>query len=157
MSRAHSRGPRLRTIIAGVMRPRLLFAPLLILLALSACKDNDDPAVPIEDVPGDKLLVDLTADEFTGLCDWSAEIADEKLTPETACEGTRVQFHGCMRVNERCMATVDEWRTCLPDMMDAFAADPCAALQVRSAETFAAFLEQVPSCEGLSRCANTTE
>jgi hypothetical protein len=129
----------------------------LIVLALAACESDDGAAVPIEDVPGDKLLADLTADEFTGLCDWAAEVAGEKLTPEATCEGTRVQFHGCMRVNERCTATVDEWRTCLPDMIDQFAADPCGALEVRSSEDFAAFLEQVPSCEGLGHCANTIE
>jgi hypothetical protein len=135
----------------------LLVGTLVFLLALTACKDDDDASVPIEDIPGDKLVVDLTADEFTGLCDWAAELSDEKLTPETACDGVRVQFHGCMRVHDRCTATVDEWKRCLPDMIDKFAEDPCASLEVDTSEEFAAFIDAIPSCEGLGACANTME
>jgi hypothetical protein len=130
---------------------------LVFLLALAACSGDDSESVPIEDIPGDKLLVDLTADEFTGVCDWAAELSEEKLTAETACDGRPVQFQGCMRVHDRCTATVEEWMGCIPDLIDSFADDPCAALEVDTSEDFAAHIEAIPSCEGLGHCANTME
>jgi hypothetical protein len=126
-----------------------------VFLALAACNGDDGQSVPIEEIPGDKLLVDLTADEFTGVCDWAAGLSEEKLTPETACDGRRVQFQGCMRVHDRCTATVEEWMSCLPDMIDKFAQDPCESLEVDTSEEFAEFIDEIPSCEGLGHCANT--
>jgi hypothetical protein len=142
---------------ASLLHLRLVFGALIVLTSLAACSADDDEGVPVEEIPGDKLLVDLTADEFTGLCDWAAELSHETFTDEVHCEGTRVQFHGCMRVSERCTATVEQWRDCIPDMIDHFAEYPCEALEVRSSEDFAAFIEEVPTCEGLGHCANTID
>ena len=145
-----------RRTLCGVKRLGPASGSLLLVLALAACAGDDEP-VPVDELPGGKLLADLTADEFTGLCNWAGELSRQKLNADASCDGTQVRFHGCMRVNPRCTATVDDWRRCLPDMIDRFADEPCEALGVTSPATFAAFIEEIPSCEGLGHCANTLD
>ena len=90
------------------------------LVLFVACGGGQD-AVPIDQIPPDKLLVNLSGPEQQGLCQWAQSIASQKLPAGTNCHGIAININGCMSVTPACTATVSQWKVCLPALLDRFA------------------------------------
>src|SRR6185436_17951049 len=113
---------------------------------LAACGD-DSTAVPFENIPKDKKLIELSADERQGVCQWGQGVAQQKLAPggvAVTCHGNPISFQGCSvpsasDVNDsgvpRCSATVGQWEGCLPNFLDRIAQDPCQVLSLAFSPT----------------------
>ena len=121
--------------------------------------------MPIEDIPPDTKLVDLSAPEEQGVCDWGKDVARGKLpAPGSAmdCDGITITFNETecgfpATAQSGCEATVAEWQVCFPEFVDALAEDPCLILDFAfSAEDLEAFVNAIPGCEGMGPCSYTT-
>jgi hypothetical protein len=129
---------------------------LEVILLIAGCACGGNGAVPIDRIPGDKKLVELSAPETQGVCQWGEAVAREKLPPGTNCGGNPISFGGCLTVGPECQATVAQWQQCLPALLDRFARDPCQIFSLAFSQSqFAAFIEQTPGCQGLGPCGTT--
>ena len=127
---------------------------LTLLFAASACGGDD--AVAIDRIPGDKKLVDLSAAETRGVCQWGEGLAREKLPPGTNCGGNPVSFAGCITVGPECPATVAQWQQCIPSLLDRFARNPCQVVGLAFSQSeLASFIEATSGCQGLGPCGTT--
>jgi hypothetical protein len=123
-----------------------------VLACVVACGGDD--AIPIDDIPQDTRLVDLSSAEFDGVCHWAAGIARQKVPEGTNCRGIPIGYSGCMQVPADCRATVGQWRVCVPALLDRFAEDPCAVLDLAfSPADLSGFVEDTPGCTTLGPCA----
>jgi hypothetical protein len=123
-----------------------------VLAGLVACGD-DDP-IPIDDIPEETRLVDLSATEYDGVCAWASELAKEKFPPGTNCNGVAISYQGCMRPPANCPGTLGQWKVCIPVFFDRIAQDPCVVLDLAFfPEDLAAFVEETPGCATLGPCA----
>jgi hypothetical protein len=138
---------------------------LLAVPALVACSGSDDeetPAVPIEQIPDDTKVVELTAGERKGVCNWAKELAREELpAPGTKinCDGLQITMNAasCSVPDEddaACTATLGEYEVCLPSLMARIGDDPCQLLELLSEESAVYFVETTPGCMGLGHCAS---
>jgi hypothetical protein len=120
-----------------------------------ACGGGDDDAVPIENIPSDTLLVELSPAEHRGVCEWGHSMASEKLSGrQLDCNGIAIEINRtCSRTRSECPATVGEWQVCTPAILDRLIEDPCLVLDLSFSESdLAAFIEETPGCEGLGAC-----
>jgi hypothetical protein len=127
---------------------------------VSACGDDD--AVPFEQIPKDKKLLELSSGERQGACDWVTELAHRRLMPNgmaLSCNGLPINVSSCgfpSATQTRCMATVEQWAACMPPFLDAIAADPCKVLDFAFSQSeLENFVNGIPGCEGLGPCAYT--
>jgi hypothetical protein len=124
---------------------------LLLILALAACGD-DDP-VPIDEIPGDTKLSELSSAEFDGVCEWGADVSREKLPSGANCRGTPFNLSGCMRVPSSCQLTVGDWKACIPVVFERIAADPCELLDLGpNLSDIKAYFEEIPECVTTAAC-----
>jgi hypothetical protein len=136
---------------------------LLVVVLLASCGDDaGSSAVPIESIPPDKPLVALSPEEQQGVCQWAGTVARDKLSPggqPIACGGNPITFNTCSfptSAQVRCTATLGEWRACLPNFLDAIAADPCQVLGLAFSQTaLEDFVNGIPGCAGQGPCAYT--
>lgn len=101
-------------------------------------------------IPDGKLLVDLTADDMTKLCE---SIEPATYTCEMTAYGYEITYDitlggddcesGTDGLPDSCEATVGDWRDCDAAMRAAFEADPCTT--------------DMPSeCDALFACVDTS-
>jgi hypothetical protein len=130
-----------------------VWLPVLALVGIVACSGGPD-TVPIDQVPPDKKVVDLSGPEQQGVCQWAEGIASQKLPPGTNCHGAAITIGGCVTVGPTCPATVAQWKTCFPALMDRFAQDPCQVLNLgfSTQANLAMFINATPGCEGQGAC-----
>jgi hypothetical protein len=120
-----------------------------------ACGGSGSSGVPIDQIPPDKKLVDLTSGENQGVCDWATNLAKQKLAG-AMCNGSPITFGGCSGVGPMCMATVSEYQACLPNLLDGLASNPCQIIDFAfSMSDFEAFVNGIPGCAGLGACVTT--
>jgi hypothetical protein len=125
--------------------------------------EEDAPAVPIEQIPDDKPVVDLTSAERKGVCDWARSVAREEFpAPGTVidCGGTLIKMNaaGCSLPDEEdsgCTATLAEYEVCIPPLMARIGDDPCQLLEILTDEDAVEFVESTPGCAGLGHCASS--
>jgi hypothetical protein len=140
--------------------PRCKPLACILLLGVLGCGgagDEDAPPVPIESIPDDERLADLSDPEIEGVCDWAKELAREALPPAGTridCDGLQIQIGAprCGDVN-RCEATLGDYEACLPNVMQRIGEDPCQLLDLVTDEDAQYFVETTPGCEGLDGCA----
>jgi hypothetical protein len=142
------------------MRALLRTSLLFLALGAAACGDDGEAAVPIEQIPPDKRLRDLSEGERKGACAWASEVAEGKLpAPGTrlSCgvtwNGTNCSFRG---VPAECQATVAEWRVCIPNFFGRLGEDPCQILELQFPAALEEFIDSTPGCEGQGVCGSTT-
>jgi len=117
-----------------------------------ACGGSGNSSVPIDQIPPDKKLTDLSSGEEQGVCDWAANLARQKLAG-VMCNGSPLMLSGCSSVGAMCLATVSEYETCLPNILDGLASDPCQIFDFAfSMSDFEAFVNGTPNCAGLGPC-----
>ena len=131
----------------------LLWLSRLALAGVTACSGSAD-SVPIDQIPPDKKVVDLSSAEQQGVCQWAEGIASQKLPPGTNCHGAAITINGCLTVAPACPATVSQWKVCFPALMDRFAQDPCQILNLgfSTQANLATFINATPGCEGQGAC-----
>ena len=130
-----------------------------IALAIAALGCGDDSAVPIEEIPPDTRIVDLSGPERQGVCDWGRAEARKQLPPSFNCNGVQLSLMGCQFPSSDasgCVATVSQWQSCLPRFVARLAEDPCQILDLIFPGEFSAFIDETPGCEGLGACAVVT-
>jgi hypothetical protein len=122
-------------------------------LVCFACSGGGSSTVPIDQIPPDKKLVDLSSGEMQGLCDWVTGLARQKLAGAT-CNGSPISINSCMPVGPSCPATVSEYRACIPNLLDRFASDPCQIINLAFSQTaLESFIDNTPGCAGQGPCA----
>ena len=149
----------MRTRVSG--RGALALGCLLALLGCGGEDEESDPVVPIEDIPEDKRIVDLTEAEERGVCDWASSIARDLLPPPGTvidCGGIEIRMNAssCTFPNSGlpgCEATLAEYMLCVPSFMSRIATDPCQLLDITSDAAAREFVETTPNCAGLGPCA----
>jgi hypothetical protein len=131
---------------------------------LVSCGDDESSAVPIDSIPPDKQLIALSPEEQEGVCQWAGDVARDKLSSGGApltCHGNAITLSTCnfpTSAQVRCTATIGEWRACLPNFLDAIAADPCQVLSLAFSQTaLEDFVNGIPGCEGQGPCAYTVQ
>jgi hypothetical protein len=139
----------------------LAFGCVLAVLGCGGEDEESDPVVPIEDIPEDKRIVDLTEAEERGVCDWASSVARDLLPPPGTvidCGGIEIRMNApsCTFPNNGlpgCDATLAEYMLCVPSFMSRIATDPCQLLDITSDAAAREFVETTPNCEGLGPCA----
>jgi hypothetical protein len=119
-----------------------------------------EPSVPIEDIPDDKRLADLTDGEQRGVCEWASSVATEELpAPGTviSCGGVEITINAptCDFPDNGlpgCEATLAEYKVCVPAVTSRIAMNPCLLLDIVTDEEAQQFVESTPGCEGLGPC-----
>jgi hypothetical protein len=125
------------------------------ILVSVACCGGGTTSVPVDQIPQDKKLVDLSSGESQGLCDWVTGLAKEKLSG-ASCNGSPININSCTSVGAMCTATVAEYRGCIPNFLDRIAADPCQVISLSFSQAdLEAFVDSTPGCAGQGPCAMT--
>jgi hypothetical protein len=125
---------------------------VLALVLMAACGGDDD-VVPIDRIPPDKPVSDLSAAERRGVCEWGHDLVGERIgSAGLSCGSVELTISRRCRVGAGCPGTVQEIAACLPNVLDEFVADPCVALSIDSQSELEAFIEAIPGCEGLGEC-----
>jgi hypothetical protein len=136
-------------------------APLLVATVAALCAGcvwDDSDVVPLDQVPPEKRLVDLSPAEERGLCEWGEGVIRDKVAGRTIeCNGNPIRFSGCLGASEACPATVGQWTDCIPNLLDALFADPCLVISFSFESEFQAFIDETPSCEGLGACGTVRQ
>jgi hypothetical protein len=132
---------------------------MLVCAVVSACGDD---AVPFDQIPKDKPLLQLSSSEREGACDWVTQLAHQRLMPNgmaLTCHGTTINVSSCgfpSATQTQCVATFGQWAACMPGFLDAIAADPCKVLDLAFSQTeLESFVNGIPGCEGIGPCAYT--
>ena len=132
-------------------------AVLAALWLAAAC--GDDSAVPIDEIPPETRLVDLSGPERQGVCEWSTAVAREQLPAMFQCNGVTLSLMNCRFPSsdaDGCVGTVAQWQVCLPNFVDRLAEDPCQILDLVFPGELGEFVDETPSCAGLGACTYTT-
>jgi hypothetical protein len=125
---------------------------MCVLGVLGACGGSGNSSVPIDQIPPDKKLVDLSSGESQGVCDWVTGLARQKLAG-AMCNGSPIMLNGCMAVPQGCPATVSQYQACMPNFLDALASNPCQILDFAfSMSDFESFVNGLPDCSGIGAC-----
>lgn len=141
---------------------RFTLAALGVALTVAGCGSDDEDEVPIDQIPADKAVINLSAAEQRGLCSWATDVAKSELPPagtQVQCGGLTITVNtlGCMNpTSPSCTATVAQWRSCLPGVMSRIGDDPCLILSLQAPGAFSEFLEETPGCAGMGPCGTTT-
>jgi hypothetical protein len=106
----------------------------------------------MDEMPDSSMLSELGEADKVALCEWGAMVTSEKLPANINCRGVEIEVASCMTPGTECPATVSQWRTCLPALLERIADDPCLTLALQSQSDVADFLEATPGCEGLGVC-----
>jgi hypothetical protein len=129
-----------------------------LVLQLPGCGGDDSTAVPVDSIPSDKKLIELSGDEQQGVCQWVTDLASQKLAGAN-CHGNAITFNSCSfptSAQVNCTATLGQWRACIPNFMDQIAQDPCQVLNLAFSQSeLEAYVNAIPGCEGLGPCAYT--
>jgi hypothetical protein len=119
---------------------------------VGACGGSGSSSVPIDQIPPDEKLVDLSPGETQGVCDWLTGLAKQKLAG-AMCNGSPITLNGCMGVASGCPATVSQYEACMPNFLDALASDPCQIIDFAfSMSDFESFVDGLPDCSGIGAC-----
>lgn len=125
-------------------------------MAPSAC--GDDSPVPIDEIPEETKVTELSNAEAAGVCDWGDQLFRDIVPAGTNCRGVPLTYDGCMFDRTMaCSATVGELEVCLPALLERIVLEPCDLYDLGpSLPAVMAFVEAIPGCETLAPCVTVT-
>jgi hypothetical protein len=117
--------------------------------------------IPVDQIPADKKLVDVSSDEQSSLCSWLRSTAATKLPPsgtKVSCGGVSVPVNwsvDCMfssHLPPTCTATVAQARACYPAFFDRAATNLCRLATLTGPSDLEDFISDIPACSWFRGC-----